>query len=196
RSAQLARLLPAVYDELRAVAEAHLRRRGRGFTLHPTDVVHEACVHLMQHGHGEWTSTGHFRAIAARKIWQVIVDHIKRRYAQKRGGRPRSAVLGGRGSEDGADAAPAPRRRVSIDQISVVWHDRAVDLLDLADALAALEQESRRLHETVMLHWFGGLSHAEVAEQIGVSRSTAEKDFRYALAWLNRRLQDGSTRGD
>jgi len=66
-----------------------------------------------------------------------------------------------------------------------------VSLIDLADALDALEAKSRRLREVVMLHWFAGLSHSEVATVLGVSRSTAEKDFRYALAWLGRQLAGG-----
>ena len=199
RVAQVAELMPAVYDELRNVAEAHLRRQGKAFTLRPTDVVHEACLHLMQHGHGDWTSTGHFRAIAARKIWQVVVDHIKHRYAQKRGGRAQAkSGAGADGDADGVtkQPTPAPRQRVPLERITVAWHDRAVDLLDLADAMAALAEESRRLHDSVMLHWFGGMSHVEVAEQLGVSKSTAEKDFRYALAWLNRRLQNETAHGD
>lgn len=190
-------LMPQVYDELRAVAEQFLRRQPPGFTLRPTDLVHETCLHLMQHGAGNWTSTGHFRAIAAHKLWQVVVDHLKRRYAQKRGGRGALPAADASAPVDAAaPPAPGPARRVDLERVTVEWRDRDVDLLDLADALADLRAESTRLHEVIMLHWFGGLAHAEVAAQLGVSVSTAEKDFRYALAWLRRRLQREVADGD
>jgi RNA polymerase sigma factor (sigma-70 family) len=83
-----------------------------------------------------------------------------------------------------------------LENVAVEWHDRDVDLLDLADALVDLAQESARLRDVVTLHWFGRMTHAEVAGELGVSASTVEKDFRYALAWLNRRLQEGRTSGD
>ncbi|MBK9127020.1 MAG: sigma-70 family RNA polymerase sigma factor [Phycisphaerales bacterium] len=188
-------LMPLVYDELRGVAERFLRRQPAGFTLRPTELVHEACLHLMQHGHADWTSTGHFRAIATHKLWQIVVDQIRRRCAAKRGGALARDV-----AEPQAGTAPpppaAPRRHVSPEQVTVEWRDRDVDLLDLADALAGLADESRRLHDVVMLHWFGGLTHAEVAAHLGVSPSTAEKDFRYALAWLRRRMESETPHRD
>lgn len=185
-------LLELVYDELRAVAERYFRRQPPGFTLCPTDIVHEAFLHLDQ-GHAAWTSTGHFRAIAICKMWQVVIDHLKRRQAQKRNGSPPprksdNPTISG----DGPLQLTHGRKREPLDNVSVEWHDRDVDLLDLADALAELGQESSRLRDVVTLHWFGRMTHAEVAEELGVSASTAEKDFRYALAWLNRRLQSES----
>ncbi len=76
------------------------------------------------------------------------------------------------------------------------WSDQTVDLLDLADALEALSSEMRRLHEVVVLHWFGGIQYTDVGIYLGISPSTAEKDFRYALAWLNRRLSGAGNDGD
>ena len=84
--AEIEQLLPLVYDELRSVADLYFRRQPPGFTMRPTDIVHEACLHLIQHSRIDWTSTQHFRAIATRKMWQVIVDHLKQRHAKKRGG--------------------------------------------------------------------------------------------------------------
>lgn len=191
RSEEVRRLAPIVYDELRQVAERYLRRQSPGFTLRPTELVHEACVHMMRHGQEEWSSPAHFRAIATQKIWQVLVDHLKRKYAQKRGGdvRPRSDMS----EEDGPPRPEAPaRRRIPLDRITIQWREREVDLLDLAEALSALERESGRLHDIVMLHWFGGLTHAEVGRELCLSASTCEKDFRYALVWLKRRLETSS----
>jgi RNA polymerase sigma-70 factor, ECF subfamily len=174
--------VPLVYDELRAIARAYFRKQPASFTLRPTELVNEACLQLLRSAPGECHSPEHFRAIASKKIWQVIVDHLKRRYAQKRGGASRTAA-----------SQPQPsRRRVPLTSVGVEWRDRTIDLLDLADALEDLAAESHRLRDIVMLHWFGGLKYAEVAQVLGLSPSTIEKDFRYALAWLNRRLAGGT----
>jgi RNA polymerase sigma-70 factor (ECF subfamily) len=199
-------LVPLVYQELREVARRYFRNQRPGFTLRPTELVNEACLHLLQHASGPWEGPEHFRAIATRKIWQVIIDHLKRRHADKRGGgRPRQ-----RAAADSASAAPeaqaeaeapgAPAadkrwQRVPLESIRIEWHDRQVELLDLADALHDLAEQHARLSEVVMLHWFGGLKYADVARLLGVSASTVEKDFRYALAWLNRRLDRGGDDG-
>jgi len=175
-SSQADALVPLVYDELRAIAHTYFRDQPASFTLRPTEIVNEACLHLLRHGRREWDSPQHFRAIATRKIWQVIIDHLKLRNAQKRGG----AGIPSRSSTE-RTAAMVPEQ-VPLDAVSVDWGDRVVDLLDLSDALEDLGRESRRLRDVVMLHWFGGLTHAEVARVLEISPSTAEKEFRYALA--------------
>ncbi|NOX59064.1 MAG: sigma-70 family RNA polymerase sigma factor [Planctomycetes bacterium] len=190
-------LMEVVYDELREVAARYFRRQPAGFTLRPTEIVHEACMHMMQHGQIEWTSANHFRAIAIRKIWQIIVDHLKYRQAKKRGG-PGVAAR-----SDGASLSPTrvaangqTWKRIPLEGVCIEWPDRTIELIDLADALDALRAESTRLHEVVMLHWFGGMTHTEVAENLKLSSSTVAKDFRYALAWLNQRFQqDTNSRG-
>lgn len=185
-------LVPLVYDELRKMAWHYFRNQPPGFTLRPTEMVHEACIHLIQHAKGRWQSPQHFRAIAARKIWQIVVDHLRKRCAGKRGGaRPQSNkknVSSEESAEQNRSEQVAQWRRIPLDSVEVEWHDRLVDILDLAEALDALKAESRRLSEIVILHWFGGLKYGEVANYLGVSTSSVEKKSRYALAWLNRRL--------
>lgn len=191
-------LVPLVYQELREVARRYFRNQRPGFTLQPTELVNEACLHLLRHAPGPWDSPEHFRAIATRKIWQVIIDHLKRRYADKRGGGGKPATVTDTAlaapdlaAESGSSKTPAAHqrwRRVPLESIRIEWHDHQVELLDLADALHDLARQHARLNEVVMLHWFGGLKYADVARLLGVSASTVEKDFRYALAWLNRRL--------
>jgi RNA polymerase sigma factor (sigma-70 family) len=202
--ASLEECLPKVYEELRAIARGYFRNQPASFTLRPTDIVDEACLHLLRHPQtAGWQSPEHFRAIATRKIWQVIVDHLKQRNALKRGGRGIPAretrAAPGRDGTDKAERptpAPAPRRRrVPVEGVAVEWQDRVVDLLDLAEALEDLADQSRRLRDVVMLHWFGGLKYADAARELGISPSTAEKDFRYALAWLGRRLSAGAADG-
>ena len=196
-------LVPLVYQELREVARRYFLNQHPGFTLRPTELVNEACLHLLRRSPGPWNSPEHFRAIATRKIWQVIIDHLKRRHADKRGGGRRRRPVA-----DAASAAPEVQpgsgsrespvaherwRRIPLESIQIEWRDRQVELLDLADALEDLAEQHARLSEVVMLHWFGGLKYVDVARLLGVSASTVEKDFRYALAWLNRRL-DGADR--
>ena len=105
-----------------------------------------------------------------------------------------AASAEGDGPATAADGGPRRWQRVPLDSIRIEWHDRQVELIDLADALHDLAARHTRLNEVVMLHWFGGLKYADVARLLGVSASTVEKDFRYALAWLSRRLEgaDGS----
>jgi len=191
RRAAVEALLPVVYEELRRVAWRYMRRQPPGFTLSPTEVVHEACLHLLQHGRGEWETVEHFRAIVVRKIWQVIVDHLKRRSAVKRGGPVRPPVAGGcpsASAKQPGQSHTARWRRVPLESVTIEWNAQPVDLLDLDQALQELGRVHSRLREVVMLHWFGGMSYAAVGRYLGVSASTAEKDFRYALAWLSRRL--------
>lgn len=212
-------LLPLIYEELRGVARRFFREQRPDFTLCPTELVNEACVHLLRYAPGPWDSPEHFRAIATHKIWQVVVDHLKRRGTIKRGGRrighgdaakkSDDAAYGERTSDEDAPAPPLagdagvkaetpPRStspksaerwsRIPLEVVQVEWHDRRVELLDLAEALEALQAQHGRPAEVVMLHWFGGLKYPDAARLLGVSVSTAEKDFRFALAWLNRRL--------
>lgn len=191
-------LIPEVYDELRQAAAHFFRRQPAGFTLQPTELVNEACIHLMRHSADQWNDAHHFRAIATKKVWQVVVDHIKARESQKRGG----AGIQTKGAPakqstdvqgDAHTGAQSGRwRRIPLEDVSIDWQDHTVDLLDLADAIEELGAESGRLREVVMLHWFGGMKYADVAAILGVSASTVEKDFRYSLAWLSRRLSGGA----
>src|SRR5262245_12005464 len=112
-------LLPLIYDELRRIAQDYLRNLRPGFTLCPTELVHEACLNLLQQGRTPWTSPEHFRAIATRKIWQVIVDHLRHRSAAKRGGTPQGAAGGpGSGPE---------HRRVPLESVMVQWQPAPVE---------------------------------------------------------------------
>jgi RNA polymerase sigma-70 factor (ECF subfamily) len=187
-------LMKLVYDELRREAERYFRRQPPGFTLRPTEMVNEACINLIQNANVKWQSPEHFRAVATRKIWQVVVDHLRQRNAQKRGGAYRRQAAEPekkpRPTRKAPENEPQRWQRVPLDAIRIEWRDRLVDFLDLAEALEALAQENPRLGDVVKLHWFGGLTYPATAAALNVSASTVEKDFRYALAWLNRWLSD------
>jgi RNA polymerase sigma factor (TIGR02999 family) len=168
-------LITLVYEELRRIAHGQSRSLPPDFTLRPTDVVNEACARLLSCDHEEWLSKEHFRAVATRKLWQVALDHLRRRGTAKRGGR-----RGRTGVE--------PAQRVPLESVQVEWQDRMIDLLDMAESIETLSAESPRLAQIVQLRWFGGMSLPEVSRALGISVSTTEKDLRYAIAWLSRRL--------
>jgi RNA polymerase sigma factor (TIGR02999 family) len=161
-------LMPVVADELRAIAAGLLRRERSDHTLHPTALVNEAWMRLFQ---GQ-TGTGpegrkHFFALAAKVMRQVLVDHARRRGRAKRGG----------GDE------PLP-----LDEALAMVAIEGVDVLDLSTALEELAGLDERQARVVELRFFGGLEAEEVADVLGVSLSTVERDWRAARAWLFQRL--------
>jgi RNA polymerase sigma factor (TIGR02999 family) len=165
----LDRLLPIVYSELRRIARGRLRREPAGHTLQPTDLVHEAYLRLVKLDRITIEGRAHFFALAARLMRQVLVDHVRRKRAGKRGG---AVTLLGLGD----DVAQLPGEPVAVDVIAL---DRALD------ELAALEP---RLARVVELRAFAGLTLQETAVALDVSHATVERDWAMARAWLYRRL--------
>jgi RNA polymerase sigma-70 factor, ECF subfamily len=156
------RLVPLVYDELRAMARRQLGRE-RDATLQTTALVHEAYIKLA--GDGRTTSRGraYFFAAAATAMRQVLVDRARRRNAHKRGGGAQLVTLG---SNDAAVDA------------------YAVELVEIDDALARLAERSPRQARIVECRFFAGMSVAETAQALGVSARTVEADWATARAWL------------
>jgi RNA polymerase sigma factor (TIGR02999 family) len=166
--AALERLLPLVYDELRATARRALRREQTGHTLHATELVHEAFFKLVGSADGvRWQGRAHFLAVASRAMRQVLVEHARRRLAEKRGGGAAHVTLG-----------DAPAEHVADDG----------ELLALNDALDRLEASQPRLRALVEHRYFGGLSEREIAEVLGVSERTVQRDWARARAWLHKEL--------
>jgi RNA polymerase sigma factor (TIGR02999 family) len=165
-----ARLLPLVYDDLRAIAGNLMRRERRDHTLQPTAVVHEAFLRLAGSGHVSWESRVHFLNIAGRAMRQLLVDHARAREAAKRGGG------GGRVTLD-----------AGLDVASGVTPD--VDVLALHEALEQLAVEHERPARVVEMRFFGGLTAEEAAHLLGVSVPTVSEDWALARAWLHRRLR-------
>ena len=167
-------LLPRVYDELRQLARARLRRQRPGETLNTTAVVHEAYLKLTAGETPPFTSRAHFFALAARAMRFVLIGYARERMAQKRGG----------------DARDLPLREA----VAVVSEDEtdAHDLLTLDAALDRLGAQSERLAEIVELRFFGGMTHEEVAEATGRSVPTVKRDWRRARVYLYQLMSDGS----
>ena len=161
------RLLPLVYDELRRVAGARLRKEPDAQTLQPTALVHEAYLRLIGSSRPTPQNRAHFFAIAARLMRQILVDHARRRRARKRGDGDTAITL--------AEPVLAPGMDV-------------VDLLALDEALVALKAVDRRLSDVVELRFFAGLTIDDAAEALDVSTATVERDWTVAKAWLYERL--------
>jgi RNA polymerase sigma factor (TIGR02999 family) len=165
-----AELLPAVYEELRRLAGGYLRLERPDHTLQATELVHEAYLRLVDGSKVDWAGRTHFLAVGAGAMRRVLIDHARRRLAQKRGSAPERVTLG-----DSIQRGPAP----GMDP---------VDLLSLNDALERLAAVDERGARVVELRFFGGLSAAEIAEVLGVSRRTVQGDWAHARAWLREEL--------
>jgi RNA polymerase sigma factor (TIGR02999 family) len=164
-------LLPVVYDELRALAEARLAQERSGHTLQPTALVHEAWLRLAGNEADEpkWDSRGHFFGAAARAMRRILVDHARQKQSLKRGG----------------DVA---RVDVDVDQLEGCAPDD--ELLALDEALEEFAQVNPEKAELVQLRYFGGLTNEQAAACLGVSVSTAERYWTYARAWLHQAMAE------
>jgi RNA polymerase sigma factor (TIGR02999 family) len=159
----LDRMVPLLYDELRAMAHRQLGREHGTRTLGTTALVHEAYLRLAGDTQVAGRGRAYFFAAASRAMRQVLVDRARRRNAEKRGG--------------GADLVTLGEVDASVDAF-------AVELLDLDEALRGLERHSPRQVKVVEHRFFGGMSVAETAEALGVSTRTVESDWAMARAWL------------
>jgi RNA polymerase sigma factor (TIGR02999 family) len=162
----LDRLIPLVYDELRALAANRLAGEGAGHTLQPTALVHEAYARLAE-GEVKFVDRAHFFALAARTMRRVLVDHARGKRRAKRGGGGASITL----TEGAAVSDPA-----------------SFDVLALDDALSVLAKVDPRKADVVELHYFGGLTYSDIAISVGISEATVDRDLRLARAWLAERL--------
>ncbi len=164
------RLFPLVYAELRRTADHLLRREQPGHTLQPTALVHEAYLRLVNRASLDWQSRAHFLAVAARAMRQILVDYARRRGAVKRGGGVIHARLG-----DEVAGVDAPLE----------------DLMALDDALNRLGDIDARLRQVVEFRFFGGLTEEEIADILGITTRTAQRDWARARAWLYKELYQG-----
>ena len=173
------RLLPLVYERLRALASAMIAERPRQVTLQPTALVHEAYLKMVGRAPEEaWTGRAHFLAVAAKAMRHVLIDAARRRRADKRGGGLHRITLAAVDGVAGADGAPH------------------ADLLDLDEAMEELARLQPRHARVAELRYFAGMTVGEAAEVLGVSPSLVKLDWAMARAWVARRLAAGPGRGD
>jgi RNA polymerase sigma factor (TIGR02999 family) len=158
-------LVALVYPELRRVARQQLLRRGRPDppVLDTTGLVHEAYLKLVDQDRAGWVNRGHFLAVAACAMRQVIVDHARARLSQKRG---------------------AGVSHVSLDQTEIAVEAHADFLLSVNTVLEQLAQSNPRLLRVIECRFFAGYTESETAEALAVSTKTVEREWREAKALL------------
>jgi len=161
------RLLPLIYDQLKALAQRHLGRENPGHTLQATALVHEAYVHLVDQTRATFRDRHHFFAVAATAMRRILVDHARTKGRTKRGG---------------------DRKRIELDMVVDLAADTGIDLPSLDAALERLNQVDERKAKLVDLRFFAGLTIEEAAEVLELSPATAKRDWIVAKGILYREL--------
>jgi len=166
--AAVARLTTLLHDELRSMAAAVLRHERPDHTLQPTALVNETYLRLIDQMRVEAGGRERFLHVAAHVMKQVLVDHARRRNAQKR---------------------LAGRSRVTLEDDALAVTDGPLDALLLDETLTRLAAIDERRAQVVVYRVFGGMTLDEIADLLGLSRSTVAGDWRAARAWLSRELR-------
>ena len=167
------RLFEAAYQELHRLASALMKSERRDHTLQTTALVNEAYLRLVGDAPIEWQSRAHFFGIVAAAMRRVLVEHARRRSAQKRGG----------GWE-----------KITLDEKLKLAGRSELDILDLDRTLTRFAQIDPRAARVVELRVFGGFKEKEIAQVLGISERTVRGDWRVAAMWLSRELGGGSKR--
>ena len=167
-SESAAELMPLVYDELRMIAAQRMREERAGHTLQATALVHEACARLLGPGQISFENRAHFFRTAAEAMRRILIDHARRRGAEKRGG--------------------TSRERLPLSVVDLAQEHDPGMVMALDEALTRLEAEDPRAYEIVQLRFFTGLSVEQAGEALGVSARTVQREWAYARAWLARAL--------
>lgn len=172
--AAMDQLMPLVYDELRRLAHAYLRRERSDHTLQGTALVHEVYLRLIDQHSVKWQNRAHFFAMASQMIRRILVDHARGQKAAKRGS---GAV------------------KITLDDAVGLPGQRDLDLIALDDSLTSLAAIDPDQCRVVELRFFGGLSIEETAEVMNVSAATVNREWSAARAWLFRELTRKSAAG-
>lgn len=163
-------LLPLVYERLRALAGRKMQKERPDQTLQATSLVHEAYLRLVDTEKVQsWDSRWHFFAAAAESMRRLLVENARRKARLKRGG---------------------GHQRVDLETLTLAVNDPPDELVALDEAMTRLAEEHPEKARLVNLRYFGGLTHEEAAQAIGVSVSTADRHWAFARAWLYREMSD------
>ena len=162
----LEQLAPIIYDDLLRLARVRLRREYGEHTLEPTALVHEAYLRLADQTQLHAENRAHFYAIAANTMRRVLIEHARKRMAQKRGGGVRVTL------QPGMDIA----------------EQRAPDIVVLDDALRRLAEIDERKSRAIELKFFGGMSTEEIGLVLGISVATVGRELRLGQAWMRREM--------
>ena len=164
-------LVPLVYEDLRRLANYYLQQENSAQTLQSTALVHEVYLRMCKQEDPQWEGRAHFFAVAAKMIRRILVDHARRKFAGKRGGRFQPGQL------NGSLSPPVPA---------------GLDLLALDESLKELNKFDARKCQVVEMKFFGGLEVKDIAKVLGKTEATVRRDWQIVKAWLYRHLQGGS----
>jgi RNA polymerase sigma factor (TIGR02999 family) len=178
-----AQLSALMYEELRQLAQRHLRRERSDHTIQKTALVNEAFVRLVGQQSVDWQSRAHFIGLASKLMRRVLVDYARARLADKRGGG--AGVL----SLDEM-AAPEPDEAPDTTPTALQHLDAHTqeEVSAIDQALQRLEQIDARQAQIVEMRYFGGLTVEQTAEAVGISEATVKREWTLARAWLRREL--------
>ena len=168
----LDQMLPLVYEELHRLAAHYLGRERADHTLQPTALVHEAYLRLIDQRRVDWRNRAQFLGVAAGMMRRILVNHARDRAAAKR---------------------PGARERISLSNVELpsAAAPPEVDLIALEDALLELARLDARKARVVELRFYGGLTMNEIAEVLGISLATVEREWSFARAWLYDAVEGG-----
>lgn len=162
------RLFPFIYDQIKTLAQSHLRKEQGSITLQPTELVHELYLRLIDQSRITVNSKRHFYGIASNCLRQILVDHARKKKAKKRGG-------------DAYDITLIP------EEIAIDEHEEHVLAIDeLLQELYALDERAAQIVE---MKFFGGMRTAQISEVLDVSEKTVKRDWSKARLWIYTKLQ-------
>ena len=156
-------LLPLVYEELRRLAASRMAHEQPGQTLQATAMVHEAWLRLVSSGDRNWQNRAHFFGAAAEAMRRILIENARRKSALKRGG---------------------GLARVDLEGLQVAAATPDDKILLINEALEKLQTEDPERARVVVMKFFGGLTNQEVAEALGVTERTIERQWAFAKAWM------------
>lgn len=185
--AALSQLSAVLYDELRQLAQRHLRRERPDHTIQRTALVNEAFMRLVEQRSVDWQNRSQFFSIASRLMRRILVDHARARQADKRGGGADIVSLDAEATQVGDDARPRADRTPTALQHRDAELDEDVVAIDAA--LARLAEVDPRLVQVVEMRYFAGLTLEETADVLGVSLATVKREWSMARAWLRCELE-------
>jgi RNA polymerase sigma factor (TIGR02999 family) len=163
----LDRLMPAMYDELRSLAQRYMRKESGASTMQATALVHEVYARMVN-VELTWQNRAHFLGTLARVMRQILVDHARARKSAKRGG---------------------SLERVTLDESAALTEDAGDLVLELDRVLEELRQFDELKSRIIELRFFGGLTYDDAAAALEISKATLDRELRLAKAWLRHRMQ-------
>ena len=166
---RVGRLMEIVYGELHDLAGHYLAQEDTHHTLQPTALVHEAYLKLVKQREAEWQGRSHFRAIGSQAMRRILVDHARAKSRRKRGG---------------------GLRQIPLDENLTISTQRPEEILALDEALTKLAELDADQAKIVECRFFAGMTMAEIAEALGMSKRSVERQWTMIRAWLRRELTD------